>query len=123
VEVINHKAIQISESKTIRLAQIYWLSMILPHVDDDRELGNVIDDYDTDYDEIAHAFGFTLDDNDLFDRIINDHRFGFLAKIERPVMEKHGYSWGHYNCTWIYSENLDDLLLKAQEVAELMDKK
>ena len=122
MEKINLKAVQISEQQTIRFAQIYWLAMILPHTDDDDDLGCVIEDYEDYYHEIHHAMGVEISHGcDLCQSIISDHRFGFLAKVERPVMGKIGYSWSQYQCTWVYAESLDALLVKAQEAYKLLE--
>lgn len=120
MEIINHKAVHLSGTKTIRLKEIYWLAMILPHVDDDRELGNVIDDFEDEIHCIARAFGFCLDDGSVFEQILDKRLFGFLAKVERPVMDRGCYTWGHYEAMWIYAENIEALLLEVEGVSRFL---
>lgn len=119
---VNQKAMNISNVYTLRFSVIYWLATLLVHVDDETDLACVIDDFQYDCDEIANAFGWQVNNHqELFKRIICEQTTGFLARVERPIIKKIGYSWSEYQSTWVYAETLDELLAQAKKAFHLTE--
>lgn len=98
------------EKLHLRITDICWLASLIPNCNG--QLTNIHEDFDFDLEDVFDALDLSLpDEGDIgsddyyIDRIIEEGKFGFLARAETP----YGFSWGHTVRSWIYGETIQEL--------------
>lgn len=107
------------EKLHLRITDICWLASLIPNCNG--RLANIHEDFDVDFEEVCDALGLTHPDDEgdigsddyYIDRIIEEGKFGFLARVETPYVAEGRFSWGHTVGSWIYGETIQELELNA----------
>jgi hypothetical protein len=110
-----------------RLGALFWLAAVVANEYPPDPLEDFAEEGPEFWEKV-----FELTDLEGYDRrdgfiemLLDRELFGFLARVETPVITYAGdsgnclgYSWGHYRTEWLYAETIEELKDKALEWIE-----
>lgn len=119
------------EQATVRIDNMIWLPGALAAGSMPDNLGEAIETlYNADSKQIVGKLpkmqqllsGEDEPDEDWISEVLYQET-GFLVQLARPVPSgfcgtSHSFSWGHYATKWIYVDDLDELVVLAEEFSE-----